>query len=104
MPQAGYYHRYNPRYAQNQPRFNYDAGRNNQLRGHYQYDNRFYGQYKFPHPNGEPYTVRLRIGEREYPGTGYTVQAARHDAAAKAIEDIKRMNVEDGEQYTEIGK
>lgn len=47
-------------------------------------------------------SVRLRIGDREYPGTGNTVQAARHDAAAKAIEDIKRINNEDGQgQYNE---
>lgn len=36
----------------------------------------------------------MRVGEREYPGVGYTVQAAKHDAAAKAIEDIKQMSNE----------
>lgn len=35
--------------------------------------------------------MRLRVGEREYPGQGYTVQAARHDAATKAIEHIKQL-------------
>lgn len=35
--------------------------------------------------------MRLRVGEREYPGVGPSVQAAKHDAAAKAIEDIKQM-------------
>lgn len=43
-------------------------------------------------------SVRLRIGDREYPGTGNTVQAARHDAAAKAIDDIKRINNEENQQ------
>lgn len=64
------------------------------MRGHYpHYDNRFYGNYKpggYQHA-GDPYTVRLRVGEREYPGVGPSVQAAKHDAAAKAIEDIKQM-------------
>lgn len=64
------------------------------MRGHYpHYDNRFYGSYKpgYQH-TGDPYTVRLRVGEREYPGVGPSVQAAKHDAAAKAIEDIKQMS------------
>lgn len=63
------------------------------MRGHYpHYDNRFYGNYKpgYQH-TGDPYTVLLRVGEREYPGVGPSVQAAKHDAAAKAIEDIKQM-------------
>lgn len=37
-------------------------------------------------------SVSLHIGGREYKGFGNTVQAAKHDAAAKAIVDIKEMN------------
>lgn len=84
---------YNP---QTQPRYGYDARRNHNIRGHYpHYDNRLYGNYKpgYQH-TGDPYTVRLRVGEREYPGVGPSVQAAKHDAAAKAIEDIKQMTNE----------
>ncbi|XP_060536827.1 double-stranded RNA-binding protein Staufen homolog 2-like isoform X2 [Cylas formicarius] len=97
MNQPSYYPRHNLNYPQAQPRYGYDARRN--IRGHYTYDNRYYGQFRpgAPHHNpGDPYTVRLRVGEREYPGHGYTVQAARHDAAAKAIEHIKQLGVVDG--------
>lgn len=103
MAQAGYFNRHGMYNPQGQPRYNYDARRNHAIRGHYQYDNRYYGQYKTGfHNNGELCSVRLRIGDREYPGTGHTVQAARHDAAAKAIDDIKRMNSEEGQsQFNE---
>ncbi|KAJ8979892.1 hypothetical protein NQ317_017515 [Molorchus minor] len=91
LTQPGYYPRHNIYNAQAQPqRYGYDARRN--IRGHYPYhDNRYYGQFR----PGDPYTVRLRVGEREYPGQGCTVQAARHDAAAKAIEHIKQLGVVD---------
>lgn len=65
--------------------------------GHYPpYDGRCYGPFKpgYQHAPGEPITVRLRVGKREYSGMGFSVQAARHDAAAKAIEDIKAMGSE----------
>ncbi|KAJ8950336.1 hypothetical protein NQ318_021196 [Aromia moschata] len=101
ITQPGYYPRHNIYNAQAQPqRYGYDARRN--IRGHYPYhDNRYYGQFRpgAPHNPGDPYTVRLRVGEREYPGQGYTVQAARHDAAAKAIEHIKQLgDIEDPEK------
>lgn len=92
LSQPSYYPRHNLYNAQNPPqRYSYDARRN--IRGHYPYDNRYYNQYRpgAPHNPGDPYTVRLRVGEREYPGQGYTVQAARHDAAAKAIDHIKQL-------------
>ncbi|CAG9855151.1 unnamed protein product [Phyllotreta striolata] len=92
LTQPGYYPRHNLYNAQMQPqRYGYDARRN--IRGNYPYDNRYYGQFRpsAPHNAGDPYTVRLRVGEREYPGQGYTVQAARHDAATKAIEHIKQL-------------
>nr|CAH7764588.1 unnamed protein product [Callosobruchus chinensis] len=84
-------------------RFAYDGRRN--IRGHYPYhDNRYYGQFRpgAPHNPGDPYTVRLRVGEREYPGQGFTVQAARHDAAAKAIEHIKQLEQSDGSQSSSV--
>lgn len=64
------------------------------MRAYYPYhDNHYYSQYRptGQHNPGDPYTVRLRVGDREYPGVGYTVQAARHDAAAKAIDEIKQL-------------
>lgn len=95
VTQPGYYPRHNLYSTQAQPRYGYDTRRN--IRGgHYQYhDNRFYNQYRpgAPHPPGDHCTVRLKVGEREYPGQGYTVQAARHDAASKAIEHIKQLGV-----------
>ncbi|KAF5274514.1 hypothetical protein FQA39_LY07126 [Lamprigera yunnana] len=97
IPQTSFYprHVYNP----GQPRYNYDPRRNNTPRSyHTHYDNRYYNQYRYQHPPGEPFSIRLRVGEREYPGMGYTVQAARHDAAAKAIEDIKQKEVDDSQQ------
>ncbi|KAG5862999.1 hypothetical protein JTB14_000689 [Gonioctena quinquepunctata] len=94
LTQPGYYPRHNIYNAQTPPqRYSYDARRNN-IRGHYPYhENRCYGQFRpgAPHNPGDPYNVRLRVGEREYPGQGYTMQAARHDAAAKAIEHIKQL-------------
>lgn len=97
MPQTPFYarHVYNP----GQPRYSYDPRRNNSVRSyHTHYENRYYNQYRYQHPPGEPFSIRLRVGEREYPGMGYTVQAARHDAAAKAIEDIKQKEVDDTQQ------
>lgn len=96
ISQPGYYPRHNIYGPQGQPRYGFDARRNHNIRGHYpHYDNRYYNAYKansgFQH-NPDPFTVRLRVGEREYPGVGYTVQAAKHDAASKAIEDIKQMS------------
>nr|CAI5853229.1 unnamed protein product [Callosobruchus analis] len=104
LSQTGYYPRHNLYNAQQQPqRFAYDGRRN--IRGHYPYhDNRYYGQFRpgAPHNPGDPYTVRLRVGEREYPGQGYTVQAARHDAAAKAIEHIKQLEQNDGSPNSSV--
>ncbi|XP_057661959.1 double-stranded RNA-binding protein Staufen homolog 2-like isoform X1 [Diorhabda carinulata] len=102
LSQPGYYPRHNLYNAQTQPqRYGYDARRN--IRGHYPYhDNRYYGQFRpgAPHNPGDPFTVRLRVGEREYPGQGYTVQAARHDAASKAIEHIKQLGNQEQSEGT----
>ncbi|KAJ8918732.1 hypothetical protein NQ315_015052 [Exocentrus adspersus] len=107
IAQPNYYPRHNIYNAQTQPqRYGYDARRN--IRGHYPYhDGRYYGQFRpgAPHNPGDPYTVRLRVGEREYPGQGFTVQAARHDAAAKAIEHIKQLgDVEETENALSPGE
>ncbi|XP_019760431.1 double-stranded RNA-binding protein Staufen homolog 2 isoform X2 [Dendroctonus ponderosae] len=98
MNQPGYFPRHSLNYPQAQQRYGgFDARRN--MRNFHSYDNRYYGQYRpaMPHHSqGDPYSVRLRVGDREYPGTadyghGPTVQAARHDAAAKAIDHIKQL-------------
>lgn len=97
-----YYNRHNM-YPQGQPRYNYDARRPPHVRGQFQYDNRYHGQYQkpgFQPTNGEVCTVRLKVGEREYPGTGATIQAARHDAATRAIEEIKKLNDEEEDKTT----
>lgn len=105
LSQPNYYPRHNM-YTPPQTRYGFDGRR--PVRGHYPsyHDGRYYGQYRAAmaaatNPataggpqNHDPYTVRLHVGEREYPGVGYTVQAARHDAAAKAIKDIKSMGAE----------
>lgn len=95
---SNYYPRHNL-YPQQQTRFSFDSRR--QVRGHYPsyHDNRYYGQYRPPvsnppHNANDPYTVRLHVGERQYPGVGYTVQAAKHDAAAKALEEMKQTSGE----------
>uniref|UniRef100_V5GT21 Double-stranded RNA-binding protein n=1 Tax=Anoplophora glabripennis TaxID=217634 RepID=V5GT21_ANOGL len=107
LTQPSYYPRHSIYNTQTQPqRYGYDTRRN--IRGHYPYhDSRYYGQFRpgAPHNPGDPYTVRLRVGEREYPGQGYTVQAARHDAAAKAIEHIKQLgDVEENENPLSPGE
>lgn len=72
LQQPGYYPRHNMYGAQSQPRYGFDS-RRTVRGGHYPYhDNRYYSQYRpgGPHNPGDPYTVRLRVGEREYPGQG----------------------------------
>ncbi|KAL1492755.1 hypothetical protein ABEB36_010959 [Hypothenemus hampei] len=110
MTQPGYFPRNSLNYPQAQPRYNGYARGN--VRNHYGYDSRYYGQYRpnVPHHNqGDPYTVRLRVGDREYPeprstlGHGSTVQAARHDAAAKAIDYIKQIGGGGGDTSNAIG-
>ncbi|KAL3289337.1 hypothetical protein HHI36_022775 [Cryptolaemus montrouzieri] len=111
LSQANYYPRHNM-YTPPQTRYGFDGRR--PVRGHYPsyHDGRYYGQYRAAvaaaaavsatggPQNHDPYTVRLHVGEREYPGVGYTVQAARHDAASKAIEDIKSMGADPIEHNT----
>lgn len=90
------YHR-NNMYGPGQPRFNYDTNRTRGRGNHYvNYDQRYaYNQYKthnYPHPPGnEMFNVILRVGNREYTGEGHTVQAARHNAASKALNELKQL-------------
>ncbi|XP_017769294.1 PREDICTED: double-stranded RNA-binding protein Staufen homolog 2 isoform X2 [Nicrophorus vespilloides] len=73
LPNA-YYGRQNIYQPPGQPRYNSFETRRN-MRGQYQYDRHH--------------------GEREYPGSGCTIQAARHDAATKAIDEIKKLKSEE---------
>lgn len=90
------FHR-NNMYGPGQPRYGYDQSRT-RGRGNYHmnYDQRYaYNQYKthnYPHqPGNEMFNVILRVGTREYTGEGHTVQAARHNAASKALSDLKQL-------------
>ncbi|XP_039447302.1 double-stranded RNA-binding protein Staufen homolog 2 [Culex pipiens pallens] len=46
------------------------------------------------HPAQESYKVTLHVGERTFLGEGITLQAARHDAAARALEVLKPLTPE----------
>jgi len=37
------------------------------------------------------YLVTLKVGEREFTGRGFTGQAARHDAASRALEQLRQL-------------
>lgn len=95
------YHRNNIYGPQGQPRYNYDARRNHTARGGHYMGHYAYNQYK-PHNythqpphghghHGEMFNVILRVGSREYTGEGHTVQAARHNAASKALHELKQL-------------
>jgi double-stranded RNA-binding protein Staufen len=50
------------------------------------------------------YMVCLRVGAREYLGDGPTAQAARHDAASKALHHLKSLPMpEDSLQHCSAG-
>uniref|UniRef100_A0A1B6FUP6 DRBM domain-containing protein n=2 Tax=Cuerna arida TaxID=1464854 RepID=A0A1B6FUP6_9HEMI len=40
------------------------------------------------------YKVTVKVGEREFHGEGLTAQAARHDAAARALEELRNLPLE----------
>ncbi|KAG7199342.1 hypothetical protein KM043_018189 [Ampulex compressa] len=42
-------------------------------------------------PQGGLFLVTLRVGQREFTGRGVTVQAARHDAASRALEQLRQL-------------
>ncbi|XP_059615052.1 double-stranded RNA-binding protein Staufen homolog 2 [Phlebotomus argentipes] len=46
----------------------------------------------------EPYRVTLTVGERKFVGVGATQQAARHDAAARALEVLKPITTDSPSQ------
>lgn len=43
------------------------------------------------HAEPQLYLVSLKVGEREFIGRGLTGQAARHDAASKALEQLRQL-------------
>ncbi|XP_033210208.1 double-stranded RNA-binding protein Staufen homolog 2 isoform X2 [Belonocnema kinseyi] len=49
-----------------------------------------YNRGYHPEPQGF-YLVTLKVGEREFIGRGMTGQAARHDAASRALEQLKKL-------------
>lgn len=40
------------------------------------------------------YRVSVKVGEREFQGEGPTAQAARHDAASRALEELRNLPVD----------
>ncbi|XP_062540493.1 double-stranded RNA-binding protein Staufen homolog 2 isoform X4 [Armigeres subalbatus] len=69
--------------------------RRNPMGGKPDYHNRgyYYNQHVPPmaQPVPEVYKVTLHVGERTFLGEGHTLQAARHDAAARALEVLKPL-------------
>ncbi|XP_061506208.1 double-stranded RNA-binding protein Staufen homolog [Anopheles gambiae] len=51
----------------------------------------------------EFYKATLRVGERTFLGEGHTPQAARHDAAARALEVLKPLTMEGAEGKGKAG-
>lgn len=72
--------------------YNYGRGKAPSYRGAYttsRVDQRYYG-------NKPPlYKVVVKVGEREFSGEGISAQAARHDAASKALQLLLSLPVED---------
>ncbi|XP_055619662.1 maternal effect protein staufen isoform X2 [Toxorhynchites rutilus septentrionalis] len=70
-------------------------GRRNPIGGKMDYHSRgYYYNHHMPHvPQSVPelYKVTLHVGERTFLGEGHTLQAARHDAAARALEVLKPL-------------
>jgi hypothetical protein len=51
------------------------------------------------------FMVSLRVGARDFLGEGPTAQAARHDAASKALHQLKSLPLpEDSLQHCDAGK
>lgn len=49
------------------------------------------------------YKVNVKVGDREFCGEGHTAQAARHDAASKALEQIRTLPLEENNMETNAG-
>lgn len=56
--------------------------------------NHHHNMHPVIHPPPESYKVTLHVGERTFLGEGITLQAARHDAAARALEVLKPLTPE----------
>ncbi|CAG2064009.1 unnamed protein product, partial [Timema podura] len=63
-----------------------------------------YHQYKAPPGSFHPpmFVVSLRVGAREFFGDGPTAQAARHDAASKALNNLKTLPLPEDVQHCEL--
>ncbi|XP_073993632.1 double-stranded RNA-binding protein Staufen isoform X2 [Rhodnius prolixus] len=90
------YHSHRGMYTQpynEQYTYNYGRGKTPSFRGAYstasRVDQRYYGS-KPP-----LYKVVVKVGEREFSGEGISAQAARHDAASKALQLLASLPVED---------
>nr|CAD7589696.1 unnamed protein product [Timema genevievae] len=66
--------------------------------------NQRYHQYKAPPGSFHPpmFVVSLRVGAREFFGDGPTAQAARHDAASKALNNLKTLPLPEDVQHCEL--
>ncbi|PNF27238.1 hypothetical protein B7P43_G05304 [Cryptotermes secundus] len=104
-------HNFNYRGMYNQVRGfpNYDQNRRNTgSRGpiYTHYDNPRYHHYGKSPGGFQPslFMVSLRVGTRDFLGEGPTAQAARHDAASKALHQLKSLPLpEDSLQHCDAG-
>ncbi|XP_039301223.1 double-stranded RNA-binding protein Staufen homolog isoform X2 [Nilaparvata lugens] len=68
------------------------SGRGAQARfGHHMHDN----QRAFGRNGATSFRVSVKVGERTFEGEGITAQAARHDAASKALDELRHLPVEE---------
>lgn len=51
-----------------------------------------------PSPYEDLYRVKLTVGSRVFRGEGSTPQAARHDAAARALQELKNSEKDECEE------
>ncbi|XP_065086475.1 double-stranded RNA-binding protein Staufen homolog 2 [Ochlerotatus camptorhynchus] len=79
--------------------------RRNTMGGKPDYHSRgyYYNQHVPPmaQPVPEVYKVTLHVGERTFLGEGHTLQAARHDAAARALEVLKPLTPDSANAVTD---
>lgn len=54
--------------------------------------------------SGQPFVVKITVGDKSFLGVGHTIQSARHDAAFIALEDMKRRAIEEEYDCTKEGK
>lgn len=71
--------------------FPYGRGKPNFRGGFNRVDPRFYG----PGNKAPLYKVVVKVGEREFSGEGNSAQAARHDAASKALQLLHSLPLDD---------